>query len=170
ASLLLKSEDGKGYGPGQFLKGMELFSANTDLEDEIGIINSFANVESAIKRLNFGISYFTEKNFKKTEHYGNTPFTIHLDSTVSQLVGIPIYIERLSNSKYMISARGEEVGLYDVLANKGTGKVPVVDIQEVLDINKPFESKNLSFRITFNDQFKLEEESKMYFKINNQTA
>src|SRR5690606_12965929 len=105
ASLLLKSEDGKGYGPGQFLKGMELFSANTDLEDEIGIINSFANVESAIKRLNFGISYFTEKNFKKTEHYGNTPFTIHLDSTVSQLVGIPIYIERLSNSKYMISAR-----------------------------------------------------------------
>src|SRR5690606_12907521 len=107
---------------------------------------------------------------KKTEHYGNTPFTIHLDSTVSQLVGIPIYIERLSNSKYMISARGEEVGLYDVLSNKGTGKVPVVDIQEVLDINKPFESKNLSFRITFNDQFKLEEESKMYFKINNQTA
>ena len=168
ASLLLKSEDGTGYGPGRFLKGMELFNANTDLEDEIGIINSFANVEGAIKRLNFGISYYTEKNFRKTEHYGNTPFTIDLDSSANQLVGIPIYIERLSNSKYMVSVKGEEVGTYDVLENRGTGKVPVVDIQEVLDINRPFESKNLSFRITFNDQFKLEEGAKMYFRINNQ--
>src|SRR5690606_3967514 len=49
SSLMLRSDDGKGYGANQFLKGMELFSPNTDLEDEIGIIKSYANVEAAIK-------------------------------------------------------------------------------------------------------------------------
>ena len=170
ASLLLRSEEGKGYGPAQFLKGMELFNASTDLEDEIGIIKSFANVENAIKRLNFGISYFTEKNFKQMEHYGDTPFTVHLDSSVSQFVGLPVYIERLSSSKYMVSAIGKEVPTYDVISNKVKERVPIVDIQEVLDINKPFESKNLSFTITFNDAFKLEEDTRMFFKVNNQVS
>ena len=64
ASMLLKGEDKR--GPSQFLKGMELFMSPTDLEDEIGIIKSYSYVESAIKRLNFGISYYTEKNFKKS--------------------------------------------------------------------------------------------------------
>jgi capsular exopolysaccharide synthesis family protein len=49
-------------------------------------------------------------------------------------------------------------------------RVPIVDIQEVLDINKPFESKNLSFTITFNDAFKLEEDTRMFFKVNNQVS
>jgi capsular exopolysaccharide synthesis family protein len=40
----------------------------------------------------------------------------------------------------------------------------------VLDINKPFESKNLSFTITFNDAFKLEEDTRMFFKVNNQVS
>lgn len=168
ASMLLKGEDKR--GPSQFLKGMELFMSPTDLEDEIGIIKSYSNVESAIKRLNFGISYYTEKNFKKSEHYGNTPFTIQLDSSVNQMIGIPIYIERLSSSKYMVKAQGKDVTTYDVLTNRTTGKVPVVDIQEVLDINKPFQSKNLSFSITFNDAYKVEPDTKMFFRVHNQVS
>src|SRR5690606_24542904 len=142
----------------------------TDLEDEIGIIKSFSNVESAIKRLNFGISYYTEKNFKTAEHYGNTPFTIHLDSSVHQLINVPIYIERLSSSKYMVSVRGKEVSTYDVLTNTVKDRAPAVDTQEVVDINKPFQRKNLSFSITFNDALKLEPDSKLFFRINNQVS
>lgn len=168
ASLLLKNEADRGYGPSQFLKGMELFTSNTDLEDEIGIIKSYTNVERAIRNLDFGISYFTEKNFKVTEHYKNTPFTIHLDSSVHQLVGIPIYIERISGSKYMVTAKGDNVATYDVVTNRTTGKAPLVDIQEVVDINKPYQGRNLSFRIEFNSNFPLEPDTKMFFKINNQ--
>lgn len=170
ASLLLKNEKSGGYGADQFLKGMELFAPNTDLEDEIGILKSYANVEQAIRRLNFGISYFTEKNFKSTEHYIHTPFTIDLDSTVHQLVGVPIYIERLSGSKYMVYASAKDAATYDVLTNTLQAEIPVVDIQEVLDINKPLETKNLSFSIVFNNDFKLEEGAKMYFTINYLTA
>lgn len=168
ASLLLKNENpGGGYGPDQFLKGMDLFSANIDLEDEIGMLKSYANVEGAIQRLNFGISYFTEKNLMSTEHYGETPFTIDLDSSAAQLVGVPIYIERLSSSKYMVRASAKEASSYDVLTNASREEIPLVDIEEVLDINKPFESKNLSFSIHFNNAFKVEEGAKMYFTINN---
>jgi capsular exopolysaccharide synthesis family protein len=167
ASILLKNEKSGGYGADEFLKGMGLFNSSTDLEDEIGIIKSYANVEAAIRRLNFGISYFTEKNFKPTEYYEETPFTIVLDSAVNQLVGVPIFIERLSGSKYMVQASAKEASTYDVLTNAVKDRVHLIDIQEVVDIDKPFESKNLSFTITFNNAFSLEEGAKMYFIINN---
>jgi tyrosine-protein kinase Etk/Wzc len=172
ASLLLKNEKTGGLGGGnsQFLKGMELFTSNTDLEDEIGMLSAFNTVEGAIQRLNFGISYFTENNFKTSEHYGERPFTVHLDSSVNQLVGVPIYVERLSTTKYMVYASAKDVSTYDVISNRVKEKIPLIDIQEVLDIGKPFESKNLSFRIEFNNAFKVDRDTKMFFKINNQVA
>ena len=170
ASILLKKEKGSRYGADELLRGMDLFTSHTDLEDEIGLLKSYANVEAAIRRVDFGISYFTEKNFKEAEYYEEPPFIVHLDSSVSQLAGVPIYLERLSGSKYMVHATGQDVSTYDVVTNTLKEKVPLVDIQEVLNIDKPFESKNLSFSVTFNNDFKLEEGAKMYFTINNLTS
>src|SRR5690606_38178779 len=86
------------------------------------------------------------------------------------LVGVPVYVERLSGSKYMVQASAQDASTYDVVTNTLKEKVPVVDIQEVLNIDKPFESKNLGFSISFNSDFKLEEGAKMYFTINNLTS
>ncbi len=166
SSVLLKSEKSSGVGPEQFMKGMELLTSQTKLEDEIGILKSFANVESTVNTLNFGVSYFAEKKFKTFELYGETPFSVALDSSVNQVVGANIFIERVSNEKFLISASTENVSTYNLLTGEVVEEIPIFEVQGIQDIDKPFVNKNLAFTIKFNDQVKTEG-AKLSFRINN---
>ena len=164
SSILLKGEDTK--GPENFMKGMELLSSQIELEDEIGILQSFATVSQTVNTLDFGISYFAEKNFKTWELYDRKPFTIVLDSSANQVVGIPIYIKRISSSKCLISASQENVGIYNLVTNNVVGRIPEFRIEEVFEIEKPFVNKYLSFRIVFDEKVKMED-AELFFKTEN---
>jgi uncharacterized protein involved in exopolysaccharide biosynthesis len=166
ASLLLKSEDPNAMSSEQFLKGMELFTPKTELEDEIGILKSYSLVEQAMRSLDFGISYYTKKNFVTTERYQDTPFTVQLDSVVDQMIFMPIYIERISSTKYKVSASGKKVSTYNLYTDKVESIIEKVEINGEGSTDKPFVSKNLSFRVKFNDQFKPDRDTKMFFVIN----
>jgi capsular exopolysaccharide synthesis family protein len=166
ASLLLKSEDPNAMSSEQFLKGMELFTPKTELEDEIGILKSYSLVEQAMRGLDFGISYYTKKNFVTTERYDDAPFTIQLDSVVDQLIYMPIYIERISSTKFKVSASGKKVNTYNFYTDKVEHIIEKVEIAGEGSTDKPFVSKNLSFKVKFNDQFKPDRDTKMFFVIN----
>jgi hypothetical protein len=164
SSILLKSEEAA--GPENFMKGMELMSSQIELEDEIGMLQSFANVSQTINTLNFGISYFAHKNLKTWELYEKKPFTIILDSSVNQVVGIPIYLERISSSKCLISTSQENVRIYNPVTNEVVGAIPEFQLEEVFDIEKPFLNKYLSFRVVFDEAVKTDD-SKFFFQVEN---
>lgn len=166
ASLLLKSEEPGAMSSEQFLKGMELFTPKTELEDEIGILKSYSMVEQAMRQLDFGIEYYTVKNFVKTERYEDSPFTIELDSVVDQYIYLPIYIERTSPTKFRVAASGKNVSTYNIYTNKAEAIIPKVEINEEGTVDQPFVSKNLSFKIKFNDQFKPDKDTQTFFSIN----
>jgi capsular exopolysaccharide synthesis family protein len=166
ASLLLKSEEPGAMSSEQFLKGMELFTPKTELEDEIGILKSYSMVEQAMRQLDFGIEYYTVKNFVKTERYEDAPFTIELDSVVDQYIYLPIYVERTSATKFRVTASGKNVSTYNIYTNKAESIIPKVEINEEGTVDQPFVSKNLSFKIKFNDQFKTDKDTKTFFSIN----
>ncbi len=166
ASLLLKSEEPNTMSSDQFLKGMDLFTPKTELEDEVGILKSYSMVEQAIRQLNFGVSYYTTKNFVTTERYSDAPFTIVLDSVVDQLIYLPVYIERITSTNYRVIASGKKVDTYNIYTDKIEDVVEKINIKEEASVDKPFVSKNLSFKIKFNDQYKPDKETKMFFVIN----
>src|SRR5688500_9266319 len=111
-------------------------------------------VEQAMRQLDFGIEYYTVKNFVQTERYEDSPFTIELDSVVDQYIYLPIYIERTSPTKFRVTASGKNVSTYNIYTNKAEVIIPKVEINEEGTVDQPFVSKNLSFKIKFNDQFK----------------
>src|SRR6185369_2006973 len=81
ASILLTAQAKNGMGNEKFLKGMELLTSHTELEDEIGILKSYNLVRNTLQKLDFGITYFEIKNFKTYEKYRDDyPFKIELDS------------------------------------------------------------------------------------------
>ncbi len=91
ASMLLKSETQNGMGDADdFMKGMNLYTSQTGLEDEIGILKSYTMVDRAMRDLDFAIQYYVSKNFVTEERYGDSPFTIEIDSVVNQIVDVPI--------------------------------------------------------------------------------
>jgi capsular exopolysaccharide synthesis family protein len=165
ASLLLKNEEPNSMSSEQFLKGMELFTPKTELEDEIGILKSYTIIEQAMRELDFGVTYYTRKNFVTTERYSDTPFTIQLDSVVDQLIYLPIYIERLTSTTFKVTASGKEIGIYNLYTDKSEAVIEKVDVAEVGSVDKPIKNTNLSFTIKFNDQFRLDNATEMFFVI-----
>ncbi len=164
SSLLLKSETQTGgMDSEKFMKGMNLYTSQTGIEDEIGILKSYSMIERAMRELDFGISYFTKKNFVTSEKYGNSPFTIEIDSVVNQVIDVPVFIELISSTRYRVRASGKHVSLYNFYTNQTESIVAQVEIDEEVPLDKPFVNKYLSFKITFNDQYKVDSETESYF-------
>jgi capsular exopolysaccharide synthesis family protein len=172
ASLLLDGPAQPGMQGEKFMKGMELLGSNNETEDEIGILKSYQVVGTALRKLDFGVSYHEKKNFKAVEVYGRPfPFTIELDSTAAQIVGVPIYIERTSAKTFSLHASGEHAGTYTFSTGKSGGSVEKVDIHSVWFMNEPFVHENLKFRIKFNEPFEVgHDEGKYYFVIHDLNA
>jgi capsular exopolysaccharide synthesis family protein len=171
ASLLLKSETQADMtGSGDFMRGMNLYTSQTGIEDEIGILKSYSMIERAVRELDFGVSYFTKKNFVTQEKYHDSPISIVIDSVVSQIVDIPIYIERISSTRYKVRATGKNVNLYNFYTNQVEGNIPLIEIEEEVPLDKPFVSEFLSFSVTFNDIFKTDVETETYFRLNRLQA
>lgn len=164
ASLLVKSEEPT-MSTDQFLKGMDLFAQETELEDEIGILQSYSLVEQALRQLDFGISYYTKNNLVTTEHYKSKPFVVELDSVVDQLVNVPIHIERMTTDAFRVTVDAKNVNIYNAYTNTVQSSGRHVTINQVGSVSKPFTTKNLSFKIKFDDQFKPDSDTEMYFVI-----
>ncbi len=166
ASLLLKNEDRNPVGSDQLLNGMDLFTSETELEDEIGILKSYSMVEQAIRELDFGISYYTTQNFVTTERYTDAPFTVELDSVVDHAINLGVYIERLSSQKFRVIAFDKKVSTYDFNTNKIENQTDNIELTAEGKVGEPFVSKHLSFKLKFNDQFKTGKQTQMFFVIN----
>ncbi|MEI9920425.1 MAG: polysaccharide biosynthesis tyrosine autokinase [Bacteroidota bacterium] len=169
ASLLLDSPGQNASQGEKFMKGMELLGSTNDVEDEIGILKSYNIVGTALRKLNFGVSYHEKKNFNSVEVYDEPfPFTIELDSAANQIVGVPIYIERTSAKTFSLHASGENAGTYNFNKGKSGNTVKNVDIHSVWLMNEPFSHENLKFRVKFNEPFEVgNDEGKYYFIIHD---
>lgn len=168
ASILLNGELNSGLNSEKFLKGMELMSTHTEVEDEVGILKSSNLSESTLQKLDFGITYYTKSNFRSFEQYGrNYPFSIEMDSTVHQMVGIPIYIERISDSTYLVQASATGANTFNFYTNTSSESQVTVEINSSRHVDKPFTHKNLGFRIKFNRPFYKDQNTEYYFVINN---
>ncbi|MEJ0032586.1 MAG: Wzz/FepE/Etk N-terminal domain-containing protein [Bacteroidota bacterium] len=169
ASLLLDSPGQNGAQGEKFMKGMELLGASNEVDDEIGILKSYNIVGTALRKLDFGVSYHQKRNFNAVEVYEEQfPFTIELDSTANQIVGVPIYIERTSAKTFSLHAEGENAGTYNFSTGKSGSSIKNVDIHSVWMMNEPFVHENLKFHVKFNEPFEVgNDEGKYYFIIHD---
>ncbi|HLZ17162.1 MAG TPA: Wzz/FepE/Etk N-terminal domain-containing protein, partial [Cyclobacteriaceae bacterium] len=165
ASILLSGPRKNEMASEKFLKGMELLTSHTEIEDEIGILKSSSLVGSTLQRLDFGVSYFEEANFKTHEKYGDEyPFKIELDSTVDQVVGVPVFVKRTSAKTYSVHAAGKNIGTFNFYTNQPSGVLPTFAFDQIQVNDRPVVSRNLSFKIIFNPRIRLDSE-KVYFFI-----
>jgi capsular exopolysaccharide synthesis family protein len=170
ASILLQPEDQNRGTSEKFLKGMELFTTPSELEDEIGILKSSSMIEAALRQLDFGISYFVKDNLKTTEVYDNPPFTIEIDSTVNQIINVRVYIDRVSEKKFNVSVEGKKVNVYNFYTREVEEQLQEVGIQGEVELDSlsdetTFTDPHLSFKIRFNGPYHSNDDTKKYFVV-----
>lgn len=168
SSILLNGEVKNGMNSEKFLKGMELMNSHTELEDEVGILGSYNLSESTVKKLDFGISYFEKGTLKTIEQYDlDRPFLVEMDSSINQIVGVPIYIAKLSDTTYSIRVSEKEMETYNFYTNRVVKSMTAVNVDEDHALLKPFININLSFRILFSKEVGFDPAKEYYFVFNN---
>jgi capsular exopolysaccharide synthesis family protein len=126
------------------------------LTNELAKLVSDNTVRSAINELDFNVSYYTVEKFWPSflqnswlnEKYHDFPFTVTLDASKPQLVGLPIYAEIVSENQVRISAEADEAALVDFESGKTVSLLNDIAINEVITVGQPYESKLLNLEIT----------------------
>ena len=94
ASVFIK-EDKMGIDPTSMMTGLT-FKSNINIDNEIGILQSFSLRERTIKELEFfNVSYYIKGRVATRELYKDAPFNVELDYDTLQVVGNKYEIEFL---------------------------------------------------------------------------
>ena len=98
ATILIRDDDNTTLGAENLLEGLELFSGKKNLKNEIGILHSFDLIRNTLIDLDFGTSYFHLGNIRTAELYSKKPFTVSIDSTHIQTLGIAFQLNVISEN------------------------------------------------------------------------
>ncbi len=151
------------------------------LENEIGILQSYTLVRQALQNLNFEVSYYYEENlipkftYKKSpfilteELYRLCPYTVIFDTGILQPLYLPFTIKFLPDNKFHLSAHGTNVFLYSYITHDEQGLVDKIDIDGIYEFGELIETENFSFKIMLNENFGSSryKSGKLYFLFNN---
>ena len=155
--IVRDDEKGKGLsGAEQMIDGMEMFRSRKNVQNEMGILQSYKLTNEALKQLkDFEITYIKvgRRGIKEAKLYNQSPFVVNIDSSIAQRRGYPIFVTIQSADKYLLEI------------DEGYA------IQKEMYFGEQFESNEFNFNINLRNPegYKLEEKTsnKYYFIIND---
>lgn len=152
-TTLLVKENPAGSTTGKVLKEMDFFSEKSNIQNEIVLLKSYANIYQTLKELDFSISYFVDNGYAKNDLYLSAPFKVIIDSSQLQATGVYFKIEVIDNKQYKLSAKGEKAGLYSFIDNAERGKLGYIDIvEQVYQFGQKVDLPGTNFTILLNDK------------------
>ena len=112
ASVFIK-QDKMGIDPTSMMTGLT-FKSSINIDNEMGIIQSFSLRERTIKELEFfNVSYYATGRVATREMYKSTPFNVEIDYDTLQVVGNKYEIVFLDNERYRLKSKESECRIYD---------------------------------------------------------
>jgi capsular exopolysaccharide synthesis family protein len=169
-SLLIGSNRTGGKTPDELLEMMAGSSADNrkvTSENETIILSSWAMVRKTISKLDFGVSYFFEKNLKKVELYHNTPFEVKVDSTAKQIIGVQMFIDVISETEYRLYFEKETPAELYIPAQDRSIGIWTGQFDKKLKFGQPFKSPELNLTIHRNPAVGMDSKAKYYFFLNS---
>lgn len=83
-------------------KSFDVFSTEEDIQAEVITIQSQRIINEAINKLDFGISYYRVGEIRTSDMYHETPFKVEVQDSLAKMMDIPIKIEIISRTKYLL--------------------------------------------------------------------
>ena len=153
----------------------------SNLENELGKMNSFPLVKSTLSNLNYEVSYHIQETpFKiKTlqelpyrvsrELFKDSPFTVDFYRSHNQLINISFFINILSDTTFRLKAVGEKVPSFNYIDNKIKDRVPQINLNKKYNFGEIIESDHYKFYIELKDtaHFAGKKGSKYFFRFHH---
>ncbi|GGF25777.1 GumC family protein [Echinicola rosea] len=109
---VLVGEESQDLGA-DFLGASSLLQPKNNIENEIGILTSYALTEQVVEELKLNVAYFEEGVFSKNSIYGNIPLDITVNWNREQLVGGMLALEVTSDESYQLSIDNDALYIYN---------------------------------------------------------
>lgn len=160
-------------GSNDLFSGFDMLQSNKNIENEISVLKSFSMVSSTLSQLGLEVSYKIEKKGLikiKEDIYQDSPFMVTLDKSHAQAVGVPIFIEVLTDSTYRLYAESKEASFYNYIDNRTIGRTEFFQFDEVGKFGKTFTSDYFKFDLVLTDKQKynrLKNDCRFYIELNN---
>ena len=153
ASVFIK-EDKMGIDPTSMMTGLT-FKSNINIDNEIGILNSFSLRERTIKELEFfNVSYYATGRITTKELYKSTPFNVELDYDTLQVVGNKYEIIFLDNERYRLKSKENECRVYDYQTDmNGSGLVYIPEYEGEYRFGEWVNNGFNKFRVVLNSNY-----------------
>lgn len=171
ATVLIKSET-----QGNVSEEMAMMSGFStpdmyNFENQTILLNTEALKLRTLDQLDFNVSYFTKdklkgkKNnsfkvfqvinralfskgkYKEEELYTDKPFSVIMDVTHVQPIGVKFHIEKGDNGELKLLAQGEDVILHNFLEKRDVGTIPSFRINKRIKIGEKIEGEYYAFTI-----------------------
>lgn len=152
ASVFIK-EDKMGIDPTSMMTGLT-FKSNINIDNEIGILQSFSLRERTIKELEFfNVSYYVKGRLATRELYKGTPFNVELDYDTLQVVGNEYQIEFIDNESYRLKSKEGKRPAYSYKTDTNAGIVEMPDYEGVYRFGEWVNNGFNKFRIILNSNY-----------------
>ncbi|MEM6344046.1 MAG: polysaccharide biosynthesis tyrosine autokinase [Bacteroidota bacterium] len=166
ASIILNENSNEVTSFESILKNYNVAVPNKSIPNEIGMLSSYRLIKESVKSMDVGISYYSKETLKTNIEYKDVPFSIKVDSAHRQLVWLPIYIERISDSEYRVRASEKEVYLHDIKNNENVRVINEVNIEKTLKVGEPYVDDLLAFEVIWKKDWDTYQKDQYYFTIN----
>lgn len=152
ASVFVK-EDKMGIDPTSMMTGLT-FKSNINIDNEIGILQSFSLRERTIKELDFfNVSYYVKGRLAKRELYKSTPFNVELDYDTLQVVGNEYHIEFIDNESYRLKSKEGKYSIYNYETDNNIGPIEMPDYEGIYRFGEWVNNGYNKFRIILNSNY-----------------
>lgn len=158
-TLLLQEDKNKNFMTGEnIMQGFGLFAPNQNIENEIGILESFTLINDAIVELNLEASIYKEEymlgdNLKinllktSTEIYKDSPIRISINKSTLQPINLPIHFRIIDNKKIQIEAYGTDVPMYSYIEDDVIFIADSLRINGIYKLDEEIKGENFNFTI-----------------------
>lgn len=167
--LFSTNKDKRQMSSGEMVQ-FELFDIQSNIEDELGVINSFPVINKTIKELNLTVSYYLEEGLFMREIYKDSPFLVLIDPEYSQPVELMFEVQILSNERFRLYTKSKEpVYLVNYARNETTGTIPELSVSQDFAFGEDLQFHDIKFKILLNGNFApgAFEDKKLLFKFND---
>jgi len=91
-----------GISASNLFKSFDVFSTDQDIQAEVITIQSQRIIQEALKKLDFGISYYRVGEVRTSDMYHETPFTVEVKNTPAKIFDLPIHIKIINRTSYLL--------------------------------------------------------------------
>ncbi len=169
-TVLIQDEKKKSsVSASDIMQGFGLFAQQKNLENEMGILNSYSLALKTVQSLNFLVEYYTKGTLRNDEIYRNSPFEVLFDSSHLQIVYRQFNIKIIDNTKCVIDIESDKAFLFNYSNDEYIEEPISIRIKDTIFFGEKIENQYFSFKVLLTNLFNKKNDIEQDFFFSFQT-